>query len=99
MTWFERSQPLLILLSVLLGLGLALIGDVGALASQLITSLLMGMLYTAFLPIPLRHLGKAFGNYRVALASLAVNFVWMPLLAWGVGRCFCEMRPICGWAC
>lgn len=39
----ERSQPLLILLSVLLGLGLALIGDVAALAGHLITPLLMGM--------------------------------------------------------
>ncbi|MGG6239320.1 arsenic resistance protein [Leptolyngbya sp. KIOST-1] len=93
MTWFERSQPLLILLSVLLGLGLAQIGDVAALADHLITPLLMGMLYAAFLPIPLRHLGRAFGNYRVTLASLAVNFVWTPLLAWGLGALFLRDAP------
>lgn len=93
MTWFERSQPLLILLSVLPGLGLALIGDVAALAGQFMIPLLMGMLYAAFLPIPLRHLGRAFGNYRVTLASLAVNFVWTPLLDWGLGALFLRDAP------
>jgi ACR3 family arsenite efflux pump ArsB len=93
MTWFERSQPLLILLSVLLGLGLALMGDVAALAGQLITPLLVWMLYTAFLSILLRHLGRAFGNYRVTIASLAVNFVWTPLLAWGLGTLFLRDAP------
>lgn len=93
MTWFERSQPLLILLSVLLGLGLAQIGDVAALADHLITPLLMGMLYAAFLPIPLRHLGRAFGNYRVTVASLVMNFVWTPLLAWALGALFLRDAP------
>ncbi len=99
MTWFERSQPLLILLSVLLGLGLAQIGDVAALAGHLITPLLMGMLYAAFLPIPLRHLGRAFGNYRVTFASLAMNFVWTPLLAWALGALFLQDAPDLRWAC
>ena len=93
MTWFERSQPLIILLSVLLGLGLALMGNLTAVASHFITPLLMGMLYAAFLPIPLRHLGKAFGNYRVTVASLAMNFVWTPLLAWVLGALFLRDAP------
>ncbi|MBE9156461.1 arsenic resistance protein [Nodosilinea sp. LEGE 06152] len=93
MTWFERSQPLLILLSVLLGLGLALMDDIAAVAGYLITPLLMGMLYAAFLPIPLRHLSKAFGNYRVTVASLAMNFVWTPLLAWALGALFLRDAP------
>ncbi len=93
MSWFERSQPLLILLSVLLGLSLALMGNIAALAGHLLTPLLMGMLYAAFLPIPLRHLGRAFGNYRVTIASLAMNFVWTPLLAWALGALFLRDAP------
>jgi ACR3 family arsenite transporter len=93
MTRFERLQPLLILLFVLLGLGLAQITNLATLAGELVTPLLMGMLYAAFLPIPLHHLGKAFGNYRVTLTSLAVNFIWTPLLAWGLGMLFLSNAP------
>jgi len=93
MSWFERSQPLLILTSVLLGLGLAQADGISAVASPLITPLLMAMLYAAFLPIPLRHLGSAFRNYRVTLTSLIINFLWTPLLAWGLGALFLADAP------
>lgn len=93
MTWFERLQPLLILTAVLLGLGLAQIAGVSAVASTLITPLLMGMLYAAFLPIALRHFGSAFRNYRVTLTSLIINFLWTPLLAWGLGALFLADAP------
>jgi ACR3 family arsenite efflux pump ArsB len=68
-------------------------GDVANLSGHLITPLLMGMLYAAFLPIPLRHLGGAFRNYRVTISSLAINFVWTPLLAWELGVLFLRDAP------
>lgn len=93
MTWFERFQSLLILASVLLGLGLAQVEGSSAVASTLITPLLMGMLYAAFLPIRLQHFGRAFRNYRVTLTSLVINFLWTPLLAWGLGALFLTNAP------
>jgi len=93
MTRLERFQPLLILTAVLLGLGLAQIAGVSAVASTLITPLLMGMLYAAFLPISLRHFGSAFRNYRVTFTSLSINFLWTPLLAWGLGALFLADAP------
>ena len=93
MTWFERFQSLLILASVLLGLGLAQVEGLSTVASPLITPLLMGMLYAAFLPIPLQHFGRAFRDYRVTLTSLVINFLWTPLLAWGLGALFLADAP------
>ncbi|MEB3214087.1 MAG: hypothetical protein VKL39_22250 [Leptolyngbyaceae bacterium] len=93
MTWFERFQPLLILLSVVLGLGLSPVGEAATVADRLVTPLLIGMLYTAFLPIPLRHFSRAFRNHRVTLTSLVINFLWTPLLAWGLGALFLADAP------
>lgn len=93
MTWFERFQPLLILLSVALGLGLSPVGEATPVADRLITPLLMGMLYAAFLPIPLQRFGSAFQNYRVTLTNLVINFLWTPILAWGLGALFLADTP------
>ncbi|MBE9079774.1 arsenic resistance protein [Romeria aff. gracilis LEGE 07310] len=93
MTWFERFQPLLILLSVALGLGLSLIEGTAAIADRWILPLLAVMLYAAFLSISLRHFGSAFNDYRVTVASLAINFLWTPLLTWGLGALFFPDAP------
>lgn len=88
MTWFERFQPLFILLAVALGLRLSSLGETATIADHLIAPLLIGMLYAAFLPISLQHFGSAFRHYRVTLTSLVINFLWTPLLAWGLGALF-----------
>lgn len=93
MTWFERFQPLLILLSVALGLGLSLVEGTAAVASRWILPLLIVMLYAAFLPISLRDFGSALSSYRVTVTSLAINFLWTPLLAWGLGALFLRDVP------
>lgn len=93
MNWFERFQPLFILLAVALGLGLSIPKATATIADLLIVPLLIGMLYAAFLPISLRQFGRAFRHRRVTLTSLTINFLWTPLLAWGLGALFLADAP------
>jgi ACR3 family arsenite transporter len=93
MSRFDKLQPFLVLLSVLVGLALAQIAWLGRLAPELIVPLLAMMLYVTFLPIPLKRFQQALGNLKVAFASLITNFVWTPLFAWGLGALFLQNSP------
>ncbi len=90
---FERWQPLAIFLSATMGLVLSRAGFATQLAEIAIEPLLVAVLYATFLPIPLQQFGRAFRNRSVTLASLAINFVWTPLLAWGLGALFLAHAP------
>ncbi|QZZ21184.1 arsenic resistance protein [Leptothermofonsia sichuanensis E412] len=92
-TLFERLQPVLILLSVAVGLGLAPINGMASIASGVIVPLLGAMLYATFLPLSLKHFGQSWKTIKVTAASLMVNFVWTPLLAWGLGALFLRAYP------
>lgn len=85
MKWIEKAQPLIILAAVGMGLALGQVPVVGGAASSWILPLLMLMLAGVFLQIPMRDFGGAFRFRGVAAASLAINFVWTPLFAWGLG--------------
>lgn len=54
-------------------------------AEYLIVPSLAAMLYGLFLSVPIKDLAKAFKNKRFAFGSLAVNFLWTPVLAWVLG--------------
>lgn len=88
MTWFEKAQPFLVLLSILIGLTLAQIAHFAGLASKLIVPLLALMLYATFLLLPLNGFGRVLQNFKVTLSSLIINFLWTPLFAWGLGVLF-----------
>jgi ACR3 family arsenite transporter len=92
-TLFERLQPVLILLSVAVGLGLAPINGMANIASGVIVPLLGMMLYATFLPLSLRRFGWSWKKANVTAASLITNFVWTPLLAWGLGALFLQTHP------
>lgn len=89
----ERYQTVLVILAVLGGLAAGRMSGVPALAESLILVFLMVMLFGAFARIPLSSLRDAFGNRRVVGTSLAVNFVWNPLLAVALGALFLRDRP------
>ncbi|KKD38147.1 arsenic resistance protein [Limnoraphis robusta] len=93
MTRFDQIQPFLVLFSVGIGLILAQVAGLSELAPNLIVPLLALMLYATFLPLSLHHFGEAFRNSKVALASLAINFLWTPLFAWGLGAIFLQDSP------
>jgi ACR3 family arsenite efflux pump ArsB len=54
---------------------------------------LMVMLYGIFLNISLTRLTTAFQNYKVTGLSLGINFLWTPILAWGLGAIFLRDIP------
>ncbi len=90
---FERLQPVWILLSVAVGLALAPVNGMAPFASGVIVPLLAVMLYTTFLPLSLRRFGQSLKTIKVTTASLITNFVWTPLLAWGLGALFLQAHP------
>jgi ACR3 family arsenite efflux pump ArsB len=89
----DKLQPFLVLLSVLSGLALAQVSVLPEIASQLIVPLLVVMLYVTFLPMPLQQIGRAIRNLKVTIASLSMNFLWTPVLAWGLGFVFLRDTP------
>jgi len=51
------------------------------------------MLFGLFLAIPIKDLKTAFVNVKFAGTSLTINFIWTPLLAWGLGAIFLSNQP------
>lgn len=89
----EKFQPLIILTSVFLGLILGQINSIQHYSEYFITPFLMIMLLGVFLQIPLNHLRNASKNIRFTVSSLSINFIWTPLLAWGLGYLFLRDAP------
>lgn len=74
------------------GLGL-LIGQnklIGNCAEYFIVPFLMIMLFGLFLNIPINDLLKSFSNLKFVFANIGINFVWTPLLAYGLGYLFLQ---------
>lgn len=93
MSAIERLQPLFILLSAIVGLMLSPVENLTQLAESAIAPLLIAVLYATFLPIPLQQFKRAFRTRSVTLTSLTVNFIWTPLLAWGLGTLLLADAP------
>jgi ACR3 family arsenite efflux pump ArsB len=93
MTWIEKAQPFLLLVSIGVGILLAQGMGVAELAADTIAPLLALMLYTTFLPISFKNFGQTLQNTKVVLTSLAINFVWTPLFAWALGAIFLQQSP------
>lgn len=84
----EKLYTVIILSAAVIGIGLGRIEEIQANAERFIVPLLMLMLYLTFLQIPLQQAKQAFGNTRFASASLLINFLWTPLLAWFLASLF-----------
>jgi len=84
----EKLHTLFILLAVIIGLWIGQIPTIEVNAHQFIVPFLLLMLYGLFLGIPIKDLKKAFENVKFAGTSLTMNFIWTPLLAWGLGAVF-----------
>ncbi len=93
MSLAERLQPLIILGAACFGLALGQAAEIAAPAEALILPLLMVMLTGAFLQTPLGRLGDVRQHGGVAALSLAINFIWTPLLAWLLGWLFLRHQP------
>ncbi len=89
----ERFHTLVIFSAVLIGLFLGQIPFIEGNADKLIVPFLFLMLFGLFLSIPIKDLKAAFFNVKFAGTSLSINFLWTPLLAWGLGAIFLSDHP------
>ena len=93
MDTLEKQQTLIILAAVLIGLGLGQIPLISTYSESLIIPFLLVMLYGLFLTIPLDQLKNSFTHVRFLGTSTIINFIWTPLLAWGLGAAFLSDHP------
>lgn len=93
MSLFEKLQTLFMLAAIVAGLALGRFSIIATHADTIIAPSLMLMLYGLFLAIPLRELRNGVKNAKFALASLGINFVWVPVLGWAIGSFFLADHP------
>jgi arsenite transporter len=89
----DKLQSLLVFAAVAMGLLLGSWASVRDPALSLVTPFLMVLLFGVFFQVTPGHLGRAFRKIKLASASLVVNFVWTPLLAWILGALFLRSHP------
>lgn len=92
MRYFERQQWLFMIMAIFVGLGLGQV-ETARVAERFILPFLMVMLFGVFLQVPLARLKEGFRSKRLVALSLIVNFLWTPLLAFGLARLFFRDAP------
>ena len=93
MTLLEKFQPLIMLTAVGLGLAAGRFWPDARAAGQIITPALVAMLFGLFLGVPLGDLKKSFLDFKFTTLSLVINFLWIPVLGWGLGGLFLADSP------
>src|SRR5690625_2394769 len=93
MNVIEKFQTVIILCAVGLGIALGQVSYIEDVAECFIVPFLLFMLYGLFLSVPIKDLKNALLNIKFASSSLMINFLWTPLLAWGLGAVFLSDHP------
>ncbi|MFB9861145.1 arsenic resistance protein [Salinicoccus siamensis] len=93
MNMLEKYQTISIFSAIVIGLLLGQFTVVEAYAGHFIVPFLFFMLYGLFLVIPLARLKHAFKNMRFLGTGAIINFIWSPILAWGLGALFLADHP------
>ncbi len=93
MNFIEKFQTFIILIAVGIGLLLGQFSVFENHAERFILPFLLFMLFGLFLTIPLKGLKNAFRNIKFLSTDVILNFVWTPLLAWGLGAVFLWEHP------
>ncbi|RRQ20298.1 arsenic resistance protein [Guyparkeria sp. SCN-R1] len=87
----EKYQVVVYLIAVAAGVGIGLTNPpTGDWLDWLIWPLLTALLYVTFTQTHLGAIGQAFGDRRFLTVMLAVNFLLVPLLVWGLTRVFVD---------
>ena len=93
MSTIEKIQTFIILFAVTCGIVLGQFNFIHMYSDKFIVPFLFFMLYGLFLSIPLKEIKNGFHNLKFAGTSLTINFLWTPLLAWGLGALFLSDHP------
>lgn len=80
-----KLQPLIIIISALLGLGLGSYTPLGNYSAGFIEPALMVLLFFVFLSVDFKGIVNSFGNRKFTVTSLVMNFVWTPIFAYALG--------------
>ena len=88
MDLLEKSEPVLIFGSILLGLILNNVSFLQQISPSLITIFLALMLFALFLDTPFSDIKNSFSNIKFTSISLLINFLWTPLFGYFLGNLF-----------
>lgn len=88
MDLIEKSEPVLIFGSIVLGLLLNNVEFLQKISPSLITIFLALMLFALFFDIPLSDIRNSFTNIKFTSTSLIINFIWTPLFGYFLGNLF-----------
>lgn len=83
-----RGQPILIISAAAIGIILGDLTPLGSAPAAAIEIFLMLLLYVLFLSVDLGQLKRSLTNVRFTASAAAINFVFTPLLAYGLGLLF-----------
>ena len=93
MSLAERLQSVLVTLAALVGIGIGLLLPVGPVAGHLVLPALLVMVTAVFVQMDAGQVGEVRRAGTVVTASLALNFVFTPALAWALGVGLLGGRP------
>lgn len=88
MSLFTKLQPIIIIMSALLGLLLGYATPIGGYSVHWIEPSLMVLLYFVFISVDGKKLKQSFGNKKFTLTALTINFIWTPIFAYVLGLLF-----------
>ncbi|WP_411842324.1 arsenic resistance protein [Salinicoccus sp. HZC-1] len=94
MNAFEKYQSLVIMAAVIIGLMIGGFPVIQVYAGFFIVPFLMIMLYGLFVMMPFDSIVLSFRKTRFLWTSLFINFVWTPLVAYGIGMLFLADHPV-----
>lgn len=83
-----KLQPVIIIASAIVGLLLGNLTSLGQVSAEFIEIFLMLLLYILFLSVDLKQLKKSLTNLKYTSASVAINFIITPIIAYVLGKIF-----------
>lgn len=90
----DRLSPVLILIMMVTALFIGQYEMISDVLGSLVVPLLMVLLFLIFLDVPFRDIPVSIKNYKFNFISLAINFIWTPLLSYLLGYIFLADQPV-----
>lgn len=90
----DRLSPVLILIMMVIALFIGQYEMIPDVLGSLVVPLLMVLLFLIFLDVPFRDIPASIKNYKFNFISLAINFIWTPLLSYLLGYIFLADQPV-----
>lgn len=85
MSWVERLQSVFVAAAALLGLGIGISSSLGSLAEHVVIPALLVMITAVFVQLEAAQVGEIRRAKSVVVASLVLNYIFTPALAWALG--------------